>query len=95
MAKYLINWEADISRWSTDPKERATMSIKMAEGIKQNMKEGRIRDWGLFVGGVAGYAVVEGNAPDVYKDLRQDYPYVTYKVQQVLSLDEALEVWKS
>ena len=95
MTKYLINWETDISRWSTDLKELATMSIKMAEGIKQNVKEGKIRDWGMFVGGVAGYAVAEDNAPDIYKDLRQDYPYVTYKVQQVLSLDEALEVWKS
>jgi len=71
------------------------MSIKMAEGIKQNMKEGKIRDWGIFVGGAAGYMVAEGNAPDVYKDLRQYYPYVTFKVQQVLSIDEALEVWKS
>jgi len=95
MAKYLINWEADVSRWSTDPKERATMSTKMVEGIKQDMKEGKTRDWGMFVGGAAGYTVVEGNAPEVYKDLRQYYPYMTFKVQQVLSPDEALEVWKS
>ena len=95
MAKYLVNWEADISRWSADPKERATMSIKMVEGIKQDMKEGKTRDWGMFVGGAAGYTVVEGNAPEVYKDLRQYYPYMTFKVQQVLSTDEALEVWKS
>ena len=95
MAKYLINWEADISRWSTDPKERATMSTKMVEVIKQDMKEGKTLDWGMFVGGAAGYTVVEGNAPEVYKDLRQYYPYMTFKVQQVLSPDEALEVWKS
>ena len=95
MAKYLINWEADISRWSTDPKERATMSTKMVEGIKQDMKEGKTREWGMLVGGAAGYTGVEGNAPEVYKDLRQYYPYMTFKVQQVLSPDEALEVWKS
>jgi hypothetical protein len=95
MSKYLINWELDVSRWSTDPKERAAMSTKMGESIKQNMKAGKTLDWGLFVGGVAGYSVVEGNAPDVYKDIRQFYPYMTFKVQQVLSIDEALEVWKS
>jgi hypothetical protein len=94
MSKYLIIFETDMSRWSTDPKERAAMQIKMGEKIKQNMKEGRIRDWGIFVGG-GGYSVVEGNAPDVYKDIRQYIPYLTFKVQQVLSLDEALEVWKS
>ena len=95
MAKYLVNWETDMSRWSTDPKERAEQSIKMAEKIKQDMKEGKTSDWGLFVGGGAGYTVVEGNAPDIYKDLRQYLPYITFKVSQVLSLDEALEVWKS
>jgi hypothetical protein len=95
MSKYLINWELDVSRWSTDPKERAAMSIKMAERIKQNMKAGKTLDWGLFVGGVAGYSVVEGNAPDVYRDIRQFYPYMTFKVQQVLTIDEAMEVWKS
>jgi hypothetical protein len=95
MSKYLINWELDVSRWSADPKERAAMSVKMAEKIKQNIKEGKTLDWGLFVGGVAGYSVVEGNAPDVYKDIRQFYPYMTFKVQQVLTIDEAMEVWKS
>jgi hypothetical protein len=95
MSKYLINWELDVSRWSTDPKERAAMSIKMGERIKQNMEEGMTRDWGMYVGGIAGYTVVEGNAPDIYKFIRQYYPYMTFKVQQVLSLDEALEVWKS
>jgi hypothetical protein len=95
MSKYLINFELDVSRWSTDPKERAAMSTKMLEKIKQDMKEGMTRDWGMFVGGVAGYMVVEGNAPDVYKNIRQYYPYVTFKVQQVLTIDETLEVWKS
>jgi hypothetical protein len=95
MSKYIVNWELDVSRWSTDQKERAAMSIKMGEKIKQNMKEGKTLDWGIYVGGVAGYTVVKGNAPDVYKELRQYYPYMTFKVQEVLSLDEALEVWKS
>ena len=84
-----------MSRWSTDPKERAAMSSKMGEQIKQDMKEGKTLDWGLYVGGAAGYTVVQGNAPDVYKELRQYYPYMTFKVQEVLSLDEAMEVWKA
>jgi hypothetical protein len=95
MSKYLILWETDMTRWSTDPKERAAMSTKMVEKIKQDIKEGNTLDWGIFVGGGAGYIVVEGNAPDVYKDVRQYLPYITSKVQQVLSIDEALEVWKS
>ena len=61
MAKYFMVWESDESLWPADPKEQAALGMKLGEMVKQGMKEGRTLDWGIFVGGDRGYAVVEGD----------------------------------
>ena len=95
MAKYLITWESDMSRVPTDPKERAAMRMKMLEMTKQNLKEGKISDWGIFLGGFRGYAIGQGSATDMAIGMTQYAPYVTFNVQEVLSVDEMLEAMKS
>jgi len=95
MAKYLITWESDMSRVPTDPKERAAMRMKMLEMTKQNLKEGKISDWGIFLGGYKGYAIGQGSAIDMAIGTAQFSPYVTFNVQEVLSVDEMLEAVKS
>ena len=95
MAKYLITWESDMSRVPTDPKERAAMRMKMLEMTKQNLKEGKISDWGIFLGGFRGYAIGQGSAMDMAIGTAQFSPYVTFNVQEVLSVDEMLEAVKS
>jgi len=95
MAKYLITWESDMSKVPTDPKERVAMRMKMLEMTKQNLKEGKISDWGIFLGGYKGYAIGEGNAIDMAIGTAQFSPYVTFNVQEVLSVDEMLEAAKS
>jgi len=95
MAKYLITWESDISRVPADPKERVAMRMKMLEMTKQNLKEGKISDWGIFLGGYKGYAIGEGSAVDMAIGTAQFSPYVTFNVEEVLSVDEMLEATKS
>ena len=95
MAKYLITWESDMSRVPADPKERAAMRMKMLEMTKQNLKEGKITDWGIFLGGYKGYAIGEGSAVDMAIGTAQFSPYVKFNVEEVLSVDEMLETMKS
>jgi len=95
MPKFLIIWETDRSSWPTDLKERIALRAKSVEMTKQDMKEGKISDWGVFVGGGAGYTVCEGNALDLYKTMQRYLPYYTFDVQEVLSIDEVAEVVKS
>ena len=95
MAKYFVTWESDMSKVPTDPKERAAMRMKMLEMTKQSMNEGKIIDWGVFLGGYKGYAVGQGSAMDMAMGTQQFAPYVKFKVQEVLSVDEMLEALKS
>ena len=95
MSKYLVTWETDMSRWPTDPQERTALRIKCVEMTKQDMKEGMIVDWGAFVGGRKGYALCEGTGLDLYNAIQRYFPYYTFTVHEVLSIDELAEALKS
>ena len=95
MAKYLITWESDMSRVSTDPQEQAAMSMKMMEMTKEILKEGKLLDWGVFLGGFKGYAIGQGSASEMAIGMARFAPYINFDVQEVLSVDEMMEAMKS
>ena len=95
MAKYLLLWQTDVSQWPTDVKERATLAVKFNEMVKQNIKDGKTTDWGVFVEGNKGYSVVEGSGREVYEELQKYRPYMDFELYQVLSIDEHAEVFRS
>jgi hypothetical protein len=95
MSKYLVFWNVDINMLPTDTKERAAIAVKLDEMVKQEITEGKVSDWGVFIGGDNGYAVMEGNSADIYKDCYRYRPYVTFDIQEVLTIDQALEVAKA
>ena len=95
MPKYLMIWEVDSSRIPTDPKERGAMWVMFAEMVKQNIAAGKTIDWGAFVGEDKGYAISERSEIGLGKDVQAMYPYVKFKVHQVMSVDDVVEVAKS
>ena len=97
MAKYHLMWEADVSKFPTDPKELMEWEMKTLESIKQALKDsGTVAsDWGCFLSGNRGYAIGEGDAAAVAKAMWQFTPYYKFEVQQVLSIDEVIDITKS
>jgi hypothetical protein len=96
MAKYLVLWEINPDKAPVDPKERGAAWIAMANMVKQDMKDGKITDWGLFAGeSDKGFNVSSMTEVELSKSLQRYYPYVTFKVSQILSIDQAIEVAKS
>jgi len=95
MPKYFMTWEVDPTRVPIDPKERGALWSGMLEIIKKQMKDGTTTDWGAFVGEASGYSVGEQSQIDLAKTLQQFYPFVTFQVHQVMSIDEMAEVAKS
>lgn len=95
MPKYFMLWEVDPSAMPADPKERGALWLGMTEMVKQDIKEGRTSDWGCFVGETNGYAVGEQSEIDLAKDLQRFYPAITFRVFQVMSVDQIAEVAKS
>ena len=95
MPKYLVTWEVDPARVSTDPKERGAMWRMMVDMVKQDLQENREEDWGCFVGETSGYSISERSEIDIAKDLQRFYPFVSFKVRQVMTVDEMAEVIQS
>ena len=95
MPKYFMTWEVDPTRVPTDAKERGAMWSMMAAQVKQDLAENKEEDWGCFVGETSGYSISVRSEIDLAKDLQRFYPFVTFKVHQVMSVDEMAEVAKS
>ena len=95
MGKYLALWEVDQSRVPVDAKERGAAWNMMLEMVKQDLKSGKAKDWGAFVGEINGYSIAEGTEVEVGNMLAQYAPYVSFKVHPVSSVSQVVEVIKS
>jgi len=91
MAKYLLLWEVDSSRIAEDPGARKQHWNAMQEAVKQQLEAGQMSDWGLCVGELTGYCIVEGTQADVAKVTRGYVPWVNFQVSEVASIHQAME----
>ena len=94
MPKYFMTWEVDPSRVPVDIRERAILWSNMMEMVKQQFKEGTIKDWGAFVGEGRGYSVAEDSEIGIFQTLQKYYPFIEFEVHQVMTVDEGLEALK-
>ncbi len=95
MPKYLVLWEVDPSRTPANPKERGAAWTAMLNMIKQDMKDGKVTDWGVCPGEARGYSIMVMPELDLAKNAHRFYPYVTFKVNQVMTVDQTVELAKS
>ena len=95
MGKYLILWEIDRTRVPADPQQRATAWKPLIEMVKQDMKEGKTKDWAAFVGGLKGYSVAEGTEVEVASLLLRFAPFVHFKTHPITSLSQVEETIKA
>ena len=97
MAKYFMSWEVDASRAPVDPKERGALWSGMVEIVRQQIRDGITTDWGCFAGETRGYSIGSSDrtALDMSKTLQQFYPFITFEVHEVMSIDDIGELAKS
>jgi len=95
MAKYLIILKIHSEKFPTDPKEYMKVLTPMLDLTKKDLKEGKLRDWGYFVGGNGGYAISEQTPEEITKVAMQMSPYVDFEVHQALSISELEKMFKS
>jgi len=92
MARYLLLWELDPAKVPADRKERAALWGPMIQMVKQRIKNGTTKDWGVFAGGLKGYSVVEGDEMKVSENVQQYLPYVTFTAHPVITVDQMAQV---
>jgi hypothetical protein len=95
MPKYLMLWEVDPNKAPVNLKERGAAWTGMLNMIKQDMEEGKVTDWGVCPGEARGYSIMVMPELDLAKNVQRFYPYVNFKVNQVMTVDQTLELAKS
>jgi hypothetical protein len=95
MGKYLMLWEIDATKVPVSPKERGAGWSALIEMVKQDIKKGQIKDWGVFVGEGNGYSVMEGTELEVMNALQRFTPFVRFKVHPIASVSQVEEVIKA
>ena len=91
MGKYLLLWEADRTKVPVNPKERGAGFNMLLEMVKQDIKNGKTKDWGAFVGELRGYSVVEGTEVEIMNGLQRFFPFVSFKVHPIASVTQVEE----
>ena len=92
MGKYLLLWEVDWTKIPMDPKERGAGFNMLLEMVKQDIKKGKTKDWGSFVGEHSGYSVVEGTEEEVMNQLQKFIPFIYFKVHPIASVTQVEEM---
>ncbi len=95
MAKYLVLWELDSSRTPEDPKAKKTQWLRFDAVVAKQLKEGVIKDWGLFAGEACGYVIFEGSAVKLHTFLSMWSPFVRFKAREAMTIHEAIKANKA
>ena len=60
--------------------------------IKEDIKKGKTKDWGAFVGELNGYAVFEGTEVEIGNLIQQYVPWVIFKTRAIASVNQVDEI---
>jgi muconolactone delta-isomerase len=95
MAKYMMLWEVDTSRTPEDPKAKKNQQLGFQELVTKQLKEGILKEWGLFAGEWCGYVIFEGSAVELQTAVSMWVPFVKFKTREVMTIDEVIKATKA
>ena len=95
MSKFYVRWQTNPQMIPSIPEERRKVLLSLLEMVKQDIKAGKIRDWGNVPGESAGYLIMEeASETDLLASLLKFMPYVGFEVKPILNVDQTIEAYK-
>jgi hypothetical protein len=91
----LVTWEMDRTHTSTDPAERMKHTLMMCEMVKKNIASGTLQMWGINPGAHTGFGISGADEKEILGMVAQYVPYVKFKVEHMLDVDEVIATLKS
>ena len=95
MGRYLLLWEGDETKIPLDPTARRESWLAACEMVRQDFKSGLVKDWGVLLGQVKGFAIDEGTEEEVQKATLKYIPYFRFQIIPILTVDQQVEAIKS
>lgn len=88
MGKYLALWKIDATRLPVGRKERAAGWKVLLNFVKEDIKDGKLLDWGSFLGELKGFGIMEGDIVEVNVRIQRYSPFVHFKLSAISSLEQ-------
>jgi len=95
MGRYIILWEADESKIPIDPEERKVGWQMATEMVRQDIKDGLVKDYGAFIGQPNGFTIAEGTEEQILNMTVKFMPFFRFKVIPIASIEQVEEVVKT
>ena len=88
MGKYILLWEADESKIPVDAAERQVGWQMATEMVRQDMKDGLVKDYGVFMGQPNGFTIAEGTEEAITNMTIKFMPFFRFKIIPIVSIDQ-------
>jgi hypothetical protein len=95
MGRYLVLWEADESKIPIAPDERKIGWQMATEMVEQDIKDGLVKDYGVFIGQPNGFTIAEGTRDEIINMTIKFMPFFRFKVMPLASIDQVKEAIKT
>ena len=95
MAKYMVLWEAETSKTPEDAKAKKAQWQDFDELVRKQLKEGIIKEWGMFAGEMHGYLIVEGSAVNLHTLTGTWVPFIKFTIRELMTIDEVIKAVKA
>jgi len=95
MARYMVLWEVDTSKTPENPKAKKAQWLGFSELTAKMLKDGTIKDWGIFVGEGCGYSIFEGTKVELSTFNNMWVPFVKFKTRELMTIDEITKAHKA
>jgi hypothetical protein len=88
MAKYMMLWRGNsAAQWPLDPAAATQLFDKMLAGVDEGLKSGLILELGFFPDVLSGYAIISGEAKDVFMTAFADHPWIEHEVHEIIDYE--------
>jgi hypothetical protein len=92
VSKYYVKWTMNPLEIPKNPEERMKAWQLATQMVRDGMKSGSVKDWGMTTDLSKGYAIVEGaNETDVAAYLGMWIPILNVVAKPVLTVDQTTE----
>jgi muconolactone delta-isomerase len=68
---------------------------KLGQITKNALDSGKVKDWGIFAGGWAGYSIIDESATETLTRAMQFMPYIKLKVNPLVGINEVIQIMQS
>ena len=93
MARYLILWQQNpVAPSPADLSEALKLNEKIFAGVDDLLKKGEIEEIGFFQDATSGYAILKGEATDVFRNVNMFLPYFLCEVNEIIPYKTGKEI---